>query len=393
MIRSGIIIFFVICACHSSWAQVIANDDFAVLDEDDFAIVDVQDNDDNFGLPPLRTTIDTDPLHGVAVILASDSIQYSPDPDFFGLDSLRYQVCNDAEPTAECDQASLVLSVLPTNDAPVASPDFFERSFEDSIRLDVLANDIDIDGDVLQNFVLTPPVNGAALASPDFSEIIYLPSAGFLGLDSFSYRACDQATPIACSDAWVYLEITDPNLPPVAGADTALCLQNSSVLIEVLANDFDPEGDSLSAPLITQESLNGLSLSLFNQQIRYTPEQDFFGDDSLKYQVCDQNDPPLCSEAVVFIEVRALEIPNSFSPNGDGINDLWIIEGLEDFESSELLLFDQWGRVVFETDNYLNDFNGQNQNDTKDLAEGTYFYQLKVLDVDLQRSGYLVLKR
>jgi gliding motility-associated-like protein len=64
---------------------------------------------------------------------------------------------------------------------------------------------------------------------------------------------------------------------------------------------------------------------------------------------------------------------NIFTPNGDGINDLLRFDLLEQFDGNKLQIFNRWGKLVFESANYQNDWNGG------DLKDGTYFY---VLDID-----------
>ena len=64
---------------------------------------------------------------------------------------------------------------------------------------------------------------------------------------------------------------------------------------------------------------------------------------------------------------------NIFTPNGDGINDLLRFDLLEQFDGNTLQIFNRWGKLVFESANYQNDWNGA------DLKDGTYFY---VLDID-----------
>jgi len=66
--------------------------------------------------------------------------------------------------------------------------------------------------------------------------------------------------------------------------------------------------------------------------------------------------------------------PNVITPNGDGLNDVFNIPGLDLFENSRMKVYDRWGNIVLESDNYKNDWNGG------DLPEGTYYYVLKVDD-------------
>ena len=67
---------------------------------------------------------------------------------------------------------------------------------------------------------------------------------------------------------------------------------------------------------------------------------------------------------------------NVMTPNNDGLNDVFMINGIELYDNSRLNVFDRWGNKVYESDNYKNDWDGG------DLPEGTYFYTLEVDDPD-----------
>jgi gliding motility-associated-like protein len=66
-----------------------------------------------------------------------------------------------------------------------------------------------------------------------------------------------------------------------------------------------------------------------------------------------------------------MEIPNVFTPNGDGTNEFWKIPDLEKYISSEVIIFDRWGKKVFEALDYQGDWDGGR------LGDGVYFYILK----------------
>ena len=88
----------------------------------------------------------------------------------------------------------------------------------------------------------------------------------------------------------------------------------------------------------------------------------------------------------------ALEVIPGFSPNGDGTNDLFEIGGLEKCSGVLLTVFNRWGDVVFEMDNYDNTWNGTGPGGNP-LPEGTYFYILEVASNGSMSNGYIVLKR
>ena len=69
-----------------------------------------------------------------------------------------------------------------------------------------------------------------------------------------------------------------------------------------------------------------------------------------------------------------LVVPNLFTPNGDGINDQFVIRNLMQYQQRELTVLNRWGNQVFRSNNYNNDWDGGS------LGEGTYFYILRVRD-------------
>ena len=99
------------------------------------------------------------------------------------------------------------------------------------------------------------------------------------------------------------------------------------------------------------------------------------------------------SESVVIIVVD-LTIPNGFSPNDDGLNDLYVIPQLNQLDGS-VKVWNRWGDLVLEEDHYENDWNGSCQTalcaGNGSLPEGTYFYHITVDEITFK--GYLTLKR
>ncbi|MEZ4951738.1 MAG: gliding motility-associated C-terminal domain-containing protein, partial [Saprospiraceae bacterium] len=76
--------------------------------------------------------------------------------------------------------------------------------------------------------------------------------------------------------------------------------------------------------------------------------------------------------------------------NGDQINDYFTILGIENHPNNELLIFNRWGNLVYETESYKNDWDGT-FNGTA-LPDGTYYYIFKY-DEAQQLSGYLEMQR
>ena len=93
----------------------------------------------------------------------------------------------------------------------------------------------------------------------------------------------------------------------------------------------------------------------------------------------------------------ALFIPDGFSPNGDGVNDVFNIRGLKAYPDNELLIFNRWGDKVFEAKPYGNDWDGASKfgiiPGNEKLPIGTYFYILDLGNKGKKMKGYIYLNR
>lgn len=278
------------------------------------------------------------------------------------------------------------------NDPPLAVADSFTVLEGVTTELFVLDNDSDPDGDPLDVFVVSPPAHGTALA-PSLSSVLYTPAPGYSGPDSFVYRVCDSGVPILCADAKVYLEVLTANLPPIARADTVVTLRNFSVRVQVLTNDEDPEGAGFSSATVVDQPGQGSATPGALGQINYVPNPAFVGIDSFRYQVCDVAEVPLCDQARVFVRVDELYLPDSFSPNGDGLFDTYTIDGILAYPDNALEIFDRWGRRILNQDAYANTWNGISEESGEPLPEDVYYYRFRLPGFGIELSGSIVLKR
>lgn len=74
-----------------------------------------------------------------------------------------------------------------------------------------------------------------------------------------------------------------------------------------------------------------------------------------------------------------LVVNNIVTPNGDGINDTWIIENIDGFPNAIIYIYNRWGNLVFETKNYNNDWNGVSKFNGDTLPTGSYYYTIDTL--------------
>jgi gliding motility-associated-like protein len=80
-----------------------------------------------------------------------------------------------------------------------------------------------------------------------------------------------------------------------------------------------------------------------------------------------------------------LKIPNVFSPNGDNINDKWVIPGIDKYPESSLSIYNRYGQLVKKTIGYKNDWDGTLNG--KALPVGTYFYVLEYVQKTKKTIG------
>jgi gliding motility-associated-like protein len=113
-----------------------------------------------------------------------------------------------------------------------------------------------------------------------------------------------------------------------------------------------------------------------------------FGQTILRWTVTNDLCEPVWQE--VEITVQGIEHPTGFSPNGDGMNDLFIIPGAKTIENNQLIVFNKQGAVVYKTANYQNNWNGTKQNGEV-LPEGFYYYVFSGKGVEIK--DYLIIKR
>jgi gliding motility-associated-like protein len=198
----------------------------------------------------------------------------------------------------------------------------------------------------------------------------------------------------------VEAHIGTENHSPIAVNDSVLTLMNTLSLINVLINDSDPDGNILTVSICGQP-LHGSIVLNEDQTFTYYPATGYTGRDEFCYTICDNGTPSLCSSANVIITIvpdeprPEITIFNTFTPNGDGKNDTWYIEGIKSYSDNEVKIFNRWGDEVWSAENYNNEsvvWDGSNKNGEK-LPDATYFYIVKLRNMDKVFSGWVMIHK
>ncbi|GAA4914128.1 CshA/CshB family fibrillar adhesin-related protein [Mucilaginibacter defluvii] len=180
---------------------------------------------------------------------------------------------------------------------------------------------------------------------------------------------------------------------PIAVNDNASTQRNTPVIIDVDRNDLPGNSsfDQQSIEILTQPK-NGTVQVGADGTVTYTPNDGYTGTDSFTYRIKDLYGY-YTNPATVNLTINAnapFKIPTLFTPNGDGINDVFEIRGLEQYSQNKLSIINRWGNEVYKATNYQNNWAGTG------LNEGTYYYILQVQDSMGKWNvykGYITLMR
>lgn len=197
----------------------------------------------------------------------------------------------------------------PGEQVPVAQHD--ESSTPPSTPVDVVVrvNDTDPSGQPLTVTSTTPASNGTVGINAS-GDVTYTPDDGFTGDDQFNYTVCNPNG--LCDTATVVVNVVQSNNPPVAEDDDATTSQDSDVTIDVIDNDVDPDGDSLT--IIDNTNPTNGTVSCSEIACTYTPDEGFFGTDTFTYTISDGNGGT--DTATVTITVPAPSADLSVSKDG-----------------------------------------------------------------------------
>ena len=308
-------------------APIVANDNFTV-NEDITSELNVllNDSDPQDNIDPASVSIVSLPLNGTVTINSQTGIiSYTSNADYNGSDAFVYRVC---DLSAYCGEASVSITVVPVNDAPVAVEDSRIILEDSPVFIDVLVNDYDIDNlnDELIISIVSEATNGIVQVATNPDGIVYTPNLNYNGNDSFRYRITDPGG--LSGEANVNISITPVNDPPEPSDDLFSGINASGATLDILANDTDPENniDPSSVTIVADAQYGTITVNS-NGTVFFLPNSDYFGNDEFTYSVCDSdgeckqarvsiwitagNGPPLAEDDYIVLDE---DVPAIFSP-------------------------------------------------------------------------------
>ncbi|PPL01079.1 gliding motility-associated C-terminal domain-containing protein [Parapedobacter indicus] len=239
--------------------------------------------------------------------------------------------------------------------------------------------------------------NGSAYMDADAQIVQYAGSGNWLGdvttLEAAGvHTRADILTVTGVTDegSWFTKLTEKEDVGPEANNGVATVVSGESTQINVLENALPGSSPIVVGSVrVVRQPSNGTVEVNADGSITYTPNPGFVGEDSFEFEIADENGLVSSAKITITVTPKPLRIPNVFTPNGDGQNDVFEIEGIEAFDRIEVIVVNRWGNEVYRNDNYKNDWNGG------DLNEGTYYYRLTTHKGSerAQYTGWLLIKR
>ncbi len=275
----------------------VAVDDQVTTDSQTAVTVDVLGNDSDPEGSALSVASVAQPAHG-SVALVNGDVVYTPDGVFLGDETFDYTVQDAAGATAT---ATVTVTVAPLE--LTAVDDTVNVAQDGAGVIGVTDNDLIPQGSTLTVTIGSAATNGSAAVNG--LSIEYAPTAGYVGLDSFTYTLTDQDgnTSTATVNVTVFA-----NEPPVAADDDLEIEAGSGKVLDVLANDSDPEGGPLTIVEASATWLGTVTIAPGQDgepdQLVYDSPADTYGIETVTYTIADEWGRTATATATVWISPR-----------------------------------------------------------------------------------------
>jgi len=198
--------------------------------------------------------------------------------------------------------AMTVISLIPEKSTLAAVNDTAVVAEDSQIVVQVLGNDLDTNLATVTIDGYTQGTNGSVFLIAADKTLRYTPRSGFFGTDTFTYTI--KNTLGDTKTATVTVTVVSVNDLPTAEHDVASVTKNSSVSIDVLDNDIDPDTADVLVITSVNDPTHGTAV-ITNGQVVYTPDTDFVGVDIFTYFISDGNGG--VSQAEIRVTVIATE--------------------------------------------------------------------------------------
>ncbi|MEP0987451.1 gliding motility-associated C-terminal domain-containing protein, partial [Ekhidna sp.] len=289
------------------------------------------------------------------------------------------------------------VDIQPVNDKPILVADALTVQFGNTLEGNLLTNDSDVENDDLVLTDISPLPDGLIFNTD--GSFMYSGDTE-IGTIEMDYVVCDDGDPSECAQSTFTLTIEGGDFDGDGISDS----------YEIQFDDVDDDGEPEYRDLDSDN--DGISDS---QEAGADPENPVDTDQDGTPDFLDMDsdgDGKLDSEEGVedcdrdgilnYIDNDdqcKMKIADAFSPNGDGKNDEWIIQGIESYPGNKVTIFNRWGNKIFEIDGYDNNsrvWRGEintNIGSDKNASYSTYYFIIDLKDGSKPIAGNILISR
>ena len=293
-----------------------------------------------------------------------------------GRDTACLVVCNAA---GLCDTTTLTVIVIPRDTTPATPLTVIVPLLVGKDTLFCGVDTMQIRGAVDTIYDACPAKNGlkARMVINKTTKCVQITGLN-VGRDTICVVVCNRLSGI-CDTTTVVAEVGSNSgaIIVIANNDFDSIRRGKTKILEVYKNDTFSRRPTALRIIKLPTKGKADTISFGNGLIKYEAGKSASacGLDSFSYRVCVDS---ICDTALVVILVvcpDSLRTYSAVSPNGDGRNDAFIIDGLQNYPNHTVCIFNRWGNEVLNTKNYQNDWSGTWGG--KNLPDGTYFYYIR----------------
>lgn len=261
------------------------------------------------------------------------AVTYTPKPGFVGVDTVKVTRCDSK---GNCVTDVMVVKVTPNlPDTNVTASGKTPVTLGPAIKGE--------NGTTVVT-TLVGPKKGTATTNAD-GTITYTPSGSYVGRDTIT-RIVKVTYPDGTVKYDTQTVIVKNTLPDVVNPDGDIIVKQ------------DEKKDIGTLPVVTFEgspvtttitsSAGGTATVDSTGKVTYTPKPGYSGMDTIKIVRCDNLGNCVTSIFIIKVEEVVSDITNYLSPNGDGVNDVWNLDGLLNrYPNAKAIIYNRWGNVVW----------------------------------------------
>jgi gliding motility-associated-like protein len=203
--------------------------------------------------------------------------------------------------------------------------------------------------------------------------------------DSVAFTVTTSQSLLPATQYWVM--VSGASSGPLTAAQCTFNISVSGPGVDIVDVDFDA-GPDVSIPVGGSVQLHAVGGTTYE----WSPTSGLSGNtvpdpvaqpnESTIYTVSTEINGCTYEDAVRVDVVRLISPVNTFTPNGDGINDTWDIPGIRDYPQADVSIYDRWGQRVFHSIGYREPFDGAG------LPTATYYWYIQLNDVRGKSDPY-----